>query len=340
MALTLADYEKQATVPLKKFLLTNLLRYCDLLSLVPFEKVTALNGVVTRWKTLPSVDFRQIGGTYTESTGTTEQVTEGVYALGGEIKFDRVFGMLKNNIEDPQKTQTLMKIRAAAFQFNDTFINGDHVNDVDSPEGLNKRIASYLPSRQSISIGASYDVTVSSATMNNFIDHIHEIIELAGLRSAPTVIVKKGDRQPAKRGALLMNRGLLLGIGKVLRRVSPALLNTTQDSYGRLFHSFDGIPMIDVGLKADQSTEIITNTYGAGADETRMFAVRFGSEDGLSGIQLNSPDLYDPIKAGEGAANTTGPQKLLRMDWWWGLAGYGSYYAARLTGVQDPSTWT
>lgn len=338
MALTLADLSKQEVQPLKKFVLENLLRYSDLMSLIPMKKVDSLSSIVVRWKTLPSVDYRQINGTYTESTGTNEQITEGVYALGGEIKFDRIFDMVNNTIEDPKKTQTQMKVRALAYQFNDNLINGDHVSDVDAPEGLNKRIASYLPSRQSISVGTALDVTASSANMHTFIDSLHALIDLAGLRKAPMVKPKRGDKQPAREGAILMNRDAYLGVGRVLRRLG--LLQVTQDAYGREFESFDGIPLIDVGLKSDQSTEVILNTYGASSNETRIFAVRFGGDDGFTGIQLNTPDAYDPIKAGEGAGNTTGPQKLLRIDWVYGFAGYGSYYASRITGVKSAASWT
>ena len=136
---------------------------------------------------------------------------------------------------------------------------------------------------------------------------------------------------------MLMNRATYLGVGRVLRRLG--LLDTTQDAYGRLFKSFDGVPMVDVGLKGDKSTEIITNAYGGSSNETRIFFVRFG-DDAFQGIQLNTPEPYDPIKAGEGAGNTTGPQKLKRIDWWYGFSGNESYYASRITGVLSPASWT
>ena len=338
MALTLADFAKQEIPPLKKFILENLLRYSDLMSLVPMSKSESLTVIVPRWKTLPSVGYRQINGTYSESTGTLEHVTEGVYLLGGEVKFDRVFDIVKNTIEDPKKTQTQMKVRAIAYQFNDNLVNGDHVSDVNAPEGLNKRIVSYLPARQQFSIGTAFDATASAANMHKLVDYFHAAANAAGLRKAPTIKPKKGDKQPAKTGAILMNEAMYLGFGKVLRRLG--LLQTTQDAYGREFDSFDGIPMIDVGLKADQSTEIITNTYGASSNETRVFFVRFGSDDGFTGLQINTPDAYDPIKAGEGAGNTTGPQKLLRIDWGYGFGGYGSYYASRISGILAPNSWT
>jgi hypothetical protein len=118
MALTLADLARQETEPLKKVIMLNLIRYSDLMSLIPFEKWDSLTAIVTRWKTLPSVGFRQVNGGYTESTGTTEQISEGLYALGGDVQYDRVFDMVKNVIEDPKKTQTNMKLKAISYAFN------------------------------------------------------------------------------------------------------------------------------------------------------------------------------------------------------------------------------
>jgi hypothetical protein len=214
---------------------------------------------------------------------------------------------------------------------------------VNGFEGLNKRIASYLPPRQSISIGTAYDCTADSAHEHKLIDALHNLIDLAGLRKAPTINVGKGKQgnasaPMAKQGALLMNRDMYLGVAKVLRRLG--LLDTTQDGYGREFASFDGVPMIDVGIKditESSANEIIANNYGPFSNETRVYAVRFGMDDGLTAVQLNTPDAYDPLG---GAEKTTGPQKLLRIDWWVGLAGFGSYYAARLTGIKDPTQWT
>lgn len=79
MAMTIADYSKVEVQPLKKYILENLLRYSDLMSLVPMKKVDSLSVTVTRWNSLPSVDYRKVNGTYTESTGTLEQISEGLY---------------------------------------------------------------------------------------------------------------------------------------------------------------------------------------------------------------------------------------------------------------------
>lgn len=345
MPMTLNDLTKQSKSPLQKYLLQNLLRDSPLRDLVPFYDVDTLSSIVVRWNTLPSVGHRKIGGGYTESTGKTEQVSEGVYATGGDILFDRVFDFVKNTIEDPKKTQTNMKIKAVEYQWKDDLINGDHAVDVDGPEGLNKRIASYLPSRQSIATSsAAFDATASAANSRYIIGKLEELIDLAGLRAAPnatTLIGKQRKAMGFKSGALLMNRTTYLGIGRLLRLAG--VLDQTKDSQDRIVRTFQDVPLVDVGLKGDQSTEIITNTYGASSNETRIFCVRFAQnegDDGLGAIQLTTPDMYDPVAAGETPPSNNGPQKSLRIDWWQGFCGWGSYYASRLTGLLAASSWT
>ena len=110
MAVTLMDYFRQSKDPIHKAFIADLLRNSQLLDIVPFVSLPGLQVSATRWNAIPSVAFRTIGAGYTESTGTTEQIEETLYAFGGDVKIDR---LLKggNTFEDPLVTQ--MKISYA-----------------------------------------------------------------------------------------------------------------------------------------------------------------------------------------------------------------------------------
>lgn len=82
MAYTLAQLAKIEVEPLRKYVMMNLLRDAKLMELLPFTNVDSLNVIATRWRTLPSAAFRQIGGSWTQSMGDTEQVWESLYILG------------------------------------------------------------------------------------------------------------------------------------------------------------------------------------------------------------------------------------------------------------------
>jgi hypothetical protein len=331
MALTLAQLAKVETDPLKKYVLTNLLREVKIFEVLPFQGVDSLRSVAVRWQTLPDVAFRTINEGYTPSEGDVEQVWESVYGFGGEIKLDRVFDKIKNTIVDLKKTHTDMKLMAMACKFNDYFINGDHATDHKGFEGLKKRVSN-MPSRQSVyfagSAAAALDPTASVANGNAFFTKLEEL----HYKTA------RGEHS-----AFMMNEGMKWGPGRVARYIGFSggnILDATQDSFDRTIPTLYGSPMIDVGLKKDQSTEIITGTEiagDAGADATSIYAMAFNEMQGITGIQLSDMEVYDPLNGGEQEST---PTKLVRIDWWCGLAGFGSYGVARGQNVEDPSNWT
>lgn len=333
MAYTLAQLAKIETQVLRKAIITNLLRYAKVMEVLPFENVSSLSSVAVRYRTLPTgITFRKVNEGYTEATdGDLEQVWESVYGFGGELKFDRVFEKLKNTIVDPKVLQTQMKLKRLGFEFNDYFINGDHATEPDGFEGLKKRVAG-MPSRQTVYFapagGAALDVTASVANARAFLDKWEECWY---------------KTQGGNVSAVFMNEFMYYGFSRALRYINyngGQALGFTEDSFGKKIVTYQGAPFIDMGLKADQSTEIISDTALAGdggADMTDVYFVSFGQDEGLTGIQLSDIDVYDPLNGGE---QETTPTKLTRLDWWVGLANFGAYSIVRGTNVEGPSQWT
>jgi hypothetical protein len=323
MAVTLVDYAKQSKDPLQKGFIMDLLRYSDLLKVVPFRTVEGLQVSGTRWQTLPAAAFRKIGAGYTESTGTTEDVAETLVALGGDVKIDRFLTGNANVIEDPLVTQMRMKAKSVAFKFNDAFINGDQASDADSFEGLKKR-NSNMPSRMDINLanaGDSLKVLAGTTQEHQFIDAIHQAIKYVD-----------------GANAILCNETTWLGLGQVARRLN--LFQTLTDAMGRQWNSISSgsniVPFVDVGLKSDKSTEIITNAEDpgdGGNDSTSIYVVRMDDEDGLHGLNLAGHELevYDPLDGGE---MESGPQYLRRIDWGVGLFNLSQYVICRIRGFK------
>jgi hypothetical protein len=324
MATTLNDVAKQTRDPLRKGVIMSILRYSDVLGLLPFENVDALESIAVRWGTLPTAGFRKLNAGYTEGSGDTEQVPEGVFVLGGDVDIDRVLARVKNVIEDPAVTQTKMKTKAVGYTFNNYFINGSPTLDADGFHGLEHRVGQ-LDSRQKHCIGTQgtpFDVTASAANEHKFLDGIAKLSALVG-----------------GADAYFCNFNMRLGYAAVLRRVG--LLDTTKDQFDREVYTYAGAPIIDVGLQRDQATEIITDTEDpgdGGADTTSIYAVKFGTDDGLIGIQLNELEAY--WVGGEDHELESKPVKRLRIDWAVGLAGFGKYYAARMYNLKPASGWT
>ena len=330
MAYTLAQHAKLETDATKKYVLTNLLREMKIAEYLPFTSVNSLRMSALRWRQLPDVGYRQLNDVYTEdTTGDVEEVWESLCILGGEVNFDRVFGMVSNTITDPHKLQLDMKLMSIALTFNDSFINGDWASVPLGFEGLKKRI-SLMPSRQTLHAGASdaaLDVTASAASTAKFWNKIAEAYEYCN-RAQVNLMVCRED--------------LKLGISKSLRYINSAggnFLDVTKDSFDRSVLNYRGTPIVDIGLKKDQSTEIILDTeaeYGgtAHAIATSMYFASFNEQQGITGIQLR------PIEVIPNAEKDVATVDKTLLEWVVGLAGFGSYGLVRLDSILAPDTWT
>jgi hypothetical protein len=333
--LTLAHVAKLEQDPLRKGIIMNLLRYTKVMELLPFEEVNSLTSVAIRWTNLPDVAFRRINEGYNTSHGDVDTVTESVYVFGGDIELDVIFDkpQLKSNyITDPRQLQIDMKTMAMSYKFNDYFINGDHLVDEDGFEGLKVRI-NEMPSRQKIRASSTTDIldpTASAANARRFLDKWEEAYYTAG----------GGAQTP---NVILCNEGLKWGFGRVLRYLGTAasvVTDITKDLFDREYPTYKGARIIDMGLKQDQLTEVIPNNEtaeDAGTDATSVYFVPFGTEQGVTGIQVGPMETRFPTGDSE---RETKPTKLIRLEWIVGLAGFGSYGPTRLHNIETPASWT
>lgn len=322
-ALTLAEAAKVMTDPLTKGVAMMLLRQSDIIGRVPFKKVGGLTVKQVRALTLPSAGFRKVNAGYTPGGGQTEQVEWAVKGLGGDVDIDKVYTHITDWIEDPHVTQLKMKAQAVASEFNYYFMKGSPTVDADGFYGL-EYLCDQLDSRQKIVVGSAgtpFDPTASTANTNKYIDMMCELNELVGGATC-----------------YFCNFSQKVGAGAVLRR--SGMLDTTKDQFDRTVFTFQGASIVDVGLKRDQSTEIITDTEDpgdGGEDTTSMYAVRFG-EDELCGIKLNELDTY--WVGGEDHELESKPVRRARIDWWVGLATKGKWSIARAYNIEPKSSWT
>jgi hypothetical protein len=331
MAYTLAQYANLEVDPTKKYVMRNLLREMKVAEYLPFTTINALRTAAYRWSLLPSVAFRDLNGTYTEDTsGNVDQVWESLYILGGELDFDRVFGKVSGGaVVDPYKLQVDMKLVALALKFNDQFINGDLASDPLGFEGLKKRI-SLMPSRQKVCVtttaATSLDVTSSAANVALFWKGVEKAYEYCN-RGQVNLIV--------------CNEDMKMGLGSSLRYINAAggnFLDVSKDSFDRAVVTYKGTPIVDIGLKADQSTEIITDTE-TDADSTHsvstsMYFASFNEQQGVIGIQLG------PVEVIPNAEKDVATVDKTLIEWVVGLAGFGSYGVTRLWNILAPDTWT
>lgn len=282
MALTLAEHAKQAANE-GKLVLAEIadwfLMESNVSQIVQWATNPQLAMQITSFKTLPTVGTRKINASFSESTGTFEPKIEGKYIFGHDIDVDVV---LERANPGERQTQRRMAAKSMSFTFNDMFINGDPASD--QFKGLSMRVDDVYDdgyTNQYIDGGSATigrGVLYDSTDRHYFIDNVSKLIHVIS------------EHKP---DSLFMNSKLYLCFESAMRRES--LLKQTEDMFGRIINTFSGVPLIDIGIKADQTTEIITNTetLSGGTDETSIYAVKYGENEYLWGMQQAPMDVRD-----------------------------------------------
>ncbi len=319
--ITLSQVAKLQQNPTFKGVIQNIIRESRVLEYLSFENVDSLDVIAVRWIKLPETDFRQINAGYEKVSGDVDHVYESLYAFGADMQMDRVYDKLGNYIKDPRQENIEMVTMSAGYKFKDQLINGDHGTTPDGFEGLKKRISN-MSARQDIDLGTAFDPKDTTAKALQFIDKWEEAHYKANA----------GDVQ-----MILLNEGMYWGFTRVLRYAGvdySGMMDITTDQFDRNVITYKGVPFVDMGWQIDMTTEVITNTENS--DETSVYFVPLNMEQGIQGIQLDNLEVYDPLG---GSEMETLPSKLMRMEWWCGIAGFGSYGPTRLHGIQAPNLW-
>lgn len=285
----------------------------NIMNRVPFEGIAGRAYSYDSEATLPAAAFRAVNAGYTESTGTFVNATESLVILGGDYVVDRFLEQTSGgSVASLVAAQRDMKARSVAAKFSDAFINGDTTVDANSFNGLKKR----LTGGQVISSGTNGAAMNTDATVRMaFLDRLDAL-----LAACPGADVLYANTQ-------------------VIAMLRTVFRNTTINNYtvdelsGRPLQvpTWQGIPVLDAGLKADQTAIIPqTETQGSSSVASSIYAVNFGdslSEPGVvgltnGGLQVDAPRQLE-----------TKPSILGRIEIYCGLALMGAQPAARLSGV-------
>ncbi|MCA1569762.1 MAG: phage major capsid protein [Chloroflexi bacterium] len=309
MALTLAQAAAMSTDQVAAGVMRTLVPASFVLDRLNFETIDGNAYKYYKDATLPGAEFRAVNAAYAESTGTLGSATESLVILGGDADVDRFLQLTRSNVFDQLGTQVEMKTRAVAHKFNDSFINGDTAVDANSFDGLKKR----LTGSQLVSSGTNgAAINTNSDTRQTFFDALDALIALV-----PNV------------DAFITNAGVLAKFRSAARR--ETLNQTTVDTIGRTVDTYNGVPFLDIGNKAD-GTPIIpqTEVQGSSSVAASIYAVHFGAgapDQGVVGLTNGGVQVMDLGQL------ETKPVYRVRIEWFTGLALFGPKPAARLSGV-------
>ena len=310
-ALTLVEAAKLSQDDLQRGVIETFILESAVLDRIPLLDIEGNAYAYNEEATLPGVEFRAVNAAYAESTGTVNQKTEKLVILGGDADVDTFIVQTRGNLNDQRATQTRMKVKAATIKFQDAFINGDVAVDANSFDGLKKR----LTGAQVIDAAANGLPVLGAddAARHAFLDKLDEAI--AAVQGRPD--------------ALYMNAAIRSKIRSSARRLGK--WDTSRDEFGRKVDTYDDIPLLDIGKKAD-GTEIIpqTETQGASGVASSIYVVRFGedeSDQAVSGLTNGGVQTKDLGEVSDKPVFRT------RIEFFCGLGVFGGRAASRLRGV-------
>ncbi len=314
MAMTLTEAAKLNQNELARGVVETITIASPVLDRLPFKDIQGNAFTYNEELTLSGVEFRAVNAAYAESTGTVNPRTESIVIMGGDADVDRFIVVTQGNLTDQRALQLDMKTKSAAFKFQDAFINGDTAVDANSFDGLKKR----LTGSQVFAAGANGLAVLgaSDAERHAFFDQLDALI----------------DRVPGlngNNGAIYMNNSILGKITSSMRRLT--MYTVDLDAFGRRVPFYNGIPLLDIGTKAD-GTAILpqTEVQGTATTASSIYAVKFGNDypdRAVTGLQNGGIAVFD-----KGLLETKNVYRH-NIEWFPGLAVFGGKAAARMTGV-------
>lgn len=306
MALTLAESAKLSENDLQRGVVETFVLESSVLDRAPLVPVNGNAYAYNEEGTLPGVEFRAVNAAYAESTGVVNPRTESLVILGGDADVDTFIVQTRGNLNDQRAIQTRMKVKAAVIKYQDAFVNGDTAVDANSFDGLKKR----LTGNQVVAAGTNGVGPVAGG--HGFFDSLDDLI----------------SRVVGGADALYMNSSIRAKIQSSARRLGG--FDMSRDDFGRPVMTYNGIPMLDIGNKADGTPILpLTETQGTATNATSIYAVSWSQgedEAGVAGLTNGGVQVKD---LGEIDAK---PVFRTRIEFFTGLAVFGKG-AARLTGV-------
>jgi hypothetical protein len=306
MALTLAEASKLSNDILLQGVVETIVKDSPVLQRLPFIEIVGNGLTYNQEKTLPGIDFYDVGDTWVESTPTFEQKTANLKIMGGDADVDNFLKSTRNNIQDLEAAVVELKAKAVRDKFEETFIYGDSTASPKEFEGLRNLIDTTTASDQVIAMGAT-GATLTLAKLDEIIDAV------------------KGG----KPDMLLMSRRSRRKINALVR-ASGAMIDSDRDQWGNFVQLWDGIPIgVNDWLLDTHTLSGSLETATTGGTCSTIYAVQFG-EWALCGLTSPGHLTVEPIGSMESKDATR-----TRVKWYVSLALFSSIKAAALIGVQD-----
>ena len=305
MALTLDEAAKLSNDMLLQGVVETIVKDSPVLKQLPFIEIVGNVLTYNQEKTLPTIDFYDVGDTWSESTPTFEQKTASLKIMGGDADVDNFLKATRSNIQDLETAVVELKAKALKDKFEENFIYGEASGSKEF-DGLRKLIDTTTASDQVIAMAAS-GATLTLAKLDELIDAV------------------KGG----KPDILLMSRRSRRKLNALVR-AAGGMIETDRDQWGSFIQLWDGVPIgVNDWILDTHTLSGGVETGVTGGDCSTIYAFQMG-EGALCGLTGPGHLTVEPI----GSLETKDASRT-RIKWYCSLALFSSIKSAALIGVQD-----
>ncbi len=306
MALTLEEASKLSNDMLLQGVVETIVKDSPVLKEMPFIEIVGNVLTYNQEKTLPAIDFYDVGDTWAESTPTFEQKTASLKIMGGDADVDNFLKATRSNVQDLEAAVVELKAKALKDKFEETFIYGDATANPKQFDGLRNLIDTTSASDQVVAAGAS-GATLTLSMLDQVIDAV------------------KGG----KPDMLLMSRRSRRKINALVR-AAGGMMETDRDKWGDFVQFWDGIAIgVNDWILDTHVVSGSVETATTGGSCSTIYAVQLG-EGALCGLTAPGHLTVEPI----GSLETKDATRT-RIKWYCALALFATVKAAALIGVQD-----
>lgn len=328
-ALTMAQYAIMSNQPLVQAVTFSLIDNGSIMARdIPFmdKQSMIVNGV--RWEgNLPSVGWAQLNAEGTSTIGTPSPYQEQAFIIRNVIDVDKFLVMDQNQIADPRAIQLSAYLTAVAYDFNYKFFKNDHTaGDANAIVGLKWRIDNGtqfgVRSENKIN-GSATDITAAAtaATFGAAVEYLDQALWSVGSVDGSNCVI-------------YLDSAVIRRLDRLARQFAgQGGFSQATDQLGRGVLKYKNAELRDPGVKADQSTHILTTTETAtGAADTgstycSAYVVNYG--DGkFQGWQMQ------PLQATDIGRLEAGSTYRTLVDWAGGLINLSSRSIARVYGLK------
>lgn len=308
MALTVAEAKKVTRDEGRRGVMEIIEQNASIIPVLPWETVDTFEHFFTREKKLPAASTRNVGGTWTRSTGALERVSIPLKIIGGEFDIDQFILDQGGNEDDIFARQFALRTKANAFHVEELIFDGNSLTTPSQFDGLR----TLLTGNQLYAFSAT-GAALTIASLDELLTRVPGATHLWMNRSLQKYILQRLQDVSTSAGHPQVFYDGVDDAGKPVVRYGNARIMVVE-------RMDDGSTILDFDEDPGDAT----------SDTASIYATRVGM-DGLYGTQ----GVRGPTDRRDLGEDFDAPRRVGRAEWYCNIVLGHPRAAARAFGYTD-----